>query len=92
MDELLELLTLAQTGKLARKIPILLYGPEFWNEVINFDALVRHGMIDGDDLGLFQFADDPATALRILQAELASTSGEAVPAFARSRTNPIPED
>src|SRR4029077_8781690 len=70
MDELLELLTLAQTGKLARRIPILLYGAEFWNEVIDFDALVRHGMIDADDLRLFQFADDPATALRILQAEL----------------------
>jgi uncharacterized protein (TIGR00730 family) len=92
MDELLELLTLAQTGKLARKIPILLYGPEFWNEVINFDALVRHGMIDGDDLRLFQFADDPATALRILQAELERAPAEDMPAIARSRTDAVPED
>ena len=92
MDELLELLTLAQTGKLARKIPILLYGSGFWNEVINFDALVRHGMVDGDDLRLFQFADDPATALRILQAELAGTPAEDMPAIARSRTDVLPED
>jgi uncharacterized protein (TIGR00730 family) len=92
MDELLELLTLAQTGKLARRIPILLYGSEFWNEIINFDALVRHGMIDGDDLRLLQFADDPATALRILQAELESAPAEEMPAFARSRTGAIPEN
>jgi hypothetical protein len=92
MDELLELLTLAQTGKLARKIPILLYGPEFWNEVINFDALVRHGMIDDADLRLLRFADDPATALRILQAELESAPAEDMPAFAHSRTTPILED
>ena len=92
MDELLELLTLAQTGKLARKIPILLYGPEFWNEVVNFDALVRHGMIDADDLRLFRYADDPATALRILQAELEGTTAEDIPAIARSRTTRIPYD
>ena len=92
MDELLELLTLAQTGKLARRIPILLYGPEFWNEVVNFDALVRHGMIDGEDLGLFQFANEPASALRILQSELESAPAEDMPAIARSRTNPVPDD
>ena len=92
MDELLELLTLAQTGKLARKIPIVLYGPGFWNEVISFDALVRHGMIDDADRRLFQFADDPATALGILQAELAGAPAEDIPAIARSRTNPIPYD
>jgi len=92
MDELLEVLTLAQTGKLARRIPILLYGPEFWNEVVNFDALVRHGMIDADDLRLFQFADDPETAMRILKAELESVPADEMPAIAHSRTNPIPYD
>ena len=92
MDELLDLLTLAQTGKLARRIPILLYGPEYWNEVVNFEALVRHGMIDADDLRLFSFADDPRTALAMLQAELSSTTAEDMPAFAHSRTNPIPYD
>jgi uncharacterized protein (TIGR00730 family) len=92
MDELLEVLTLAQTGKLARRIPILLYGPEFWNEIVNFDALVRHGMVDADDLRLFSFADDPRTALAMLQAELSSTTAEDMPAFAHSRTNPIPYD
>ena len=37
----------------------MLYGSQFWKEVINFDALVRHGMISPEDLNLFQFADDP---------------------------------
>ena len=67
LDELSELLTLAQTEKLAKKIVIVLYGSSFWKEVLNFDALVRHGMISESDLGLFRFADDPETALGILK-------------------------
>ena len=67
LDELCEILTLAQTEKIARRIPVVLYGSQYWNEIINFPALVRHGMISPGDLGLFQFADDPQTALRLLQ-------------------------
>ncbi len=88
LDEMTELLTLVQTGKLDRRIPILLYGSSYWNEIINFDALVRHDMISAEDLGLFQFADDPATALGLLQAGLAPEPAAAMPAFARSRTPP----
>ncbi|MEO8305957.1 MAG: TIGR00730 family Rossman fold protein [Betaproteobacteria bacterium] len=86
MDEMLEVLTLAQTGKLARRIPILVYGPDYWNEVIDFDALLRHGMIGAGDLELFRFADDPATALDILKAELSMAPDATLPDFARSRT------
>src|SRR6476469_4581810 len=68
LDELTEILTLMQTRKISRHIPVVLYGSSYWNEIINFDALVRHGMIDREDLALFQFADDPASALGILQA------------------------
>ena len=67
LDELFEILTLAQTQKLERPIPVVLYGPDYWNEIINFEALVRHGMIDREDLALFDFADDPAPALTLLQ-------------------------
>lgn len=87
LDELTEILTLAQTRKLDRKIPVLLYGSIYWNEVINFDALVRHGMIAAEDLRLFQYADDPATALALLQAGLAPEPEDTAPAFARSRTS-----
>jgi uncharacterized protein (TIGR00730 family) len=86
LDELTEILTLAQTRKLARPIPVLLYGRTYWNEIIHFDALVRHGMISPDDLKLFQYADDPPTALGLLQASLATAPEEASPAFAHSRT------
>jgi uncharacterized protein (TIGR00730 family) len=86
LDELMEMLTLAQTGKLERRVPVLLYGSSYWKEIIDFEALVRHGMIDQKDLQLFQYADDPATALRLLQAGLELVPEEAAPAFARSRT------
>ena len=70
LDELSEILTLAQTKKLESKILIVLYGSEFWNEVINFKALVKHGMISESDLSLFRFADTPETALDILKEGL----------------------
>jgi uncharacterized protein (TIGR00730 family) len=85
LDELTEILTLMQTKKLDRQIPVVLYGSSYWNEIINFDALVRHGMISRDDLALFQFADDPAAALGLLQAGIAADLEEATPAIARSR-------
>ncbi|HXE51018.1 MAG TPA: TIGR00730 family Rossman fold protein [Ramlibacter sp.] len=86
LDELTEILTLMQTGKLERRIPVVLYGSSYWNEVINFEALVRHGMIERADLALFRFADDPATALGLLQAGIAAEFDEATPAIAHSQT------
>jgi uncharacterized protein (TIGR00730 family) len=70
LDELMEILTLTQTQKLNKKIIIVLYGSEFWKEVINFDALIRHGTISESDLELFHYADDPETAFQILESEL----------------------
>ena len=87
LDELTEILTLAQTRKLERRIHVLLYGSNYWKEIINFDALLRHGMISREDLALFQYADDPATALSLLQAALAVEAAEPAPAFAHSRTH-----
>ena len=84
LDELTEMLTLSQTRKLDRKMTILLYGSSYWNEIINFDALVRHGVIAREDLALFRFVDDPATALQILQANLALEVETSTPAFAKS--------
>jgi uncharacterized protein (TIGR00730 family) len=87
LDELMEVLMLSQTRKLDRRIVILLYGSAYWREIVDFEALVRHGMISADDLRLFQFVDDPATALQVLQRELAPEAGAATPAFARSVTS-----
>jgi hypothetical protein len=86
LDELTEILTLAQTHKLERPIPVLLYGSSYWREVINFEALVRHGMIDRNDLELFRYADDPQTALALLQNELQAESARVSPNFAHSMT------
>ncbi len=89
MDELMELLTLTQTQKLAKKMTILLYGSEYWKEIINFDALVRHGMISPEDLKLFQYADDVPTAFAILKEGLMLYAQQPetpeMPAIAKSR-------
>ena len=87
-DELFEMLTLAQTRKLDRNMLILLYGSTYWKEVINFEALVRHGVIGEEDLKLFSFVDEPREALERLQSGIAlePSSGEGPrPAFAKSR-------
>jgi uncharacterized protein (TIGR00730 family) len=67
LDELSELLTLMQTKKLDKKMLILLYGSDFWKQVIDFEALADFGMISRSDLDLFEWADDPASALKIIQ-------------------------
>jgi hypothetical protein len=72
LDELMEILTLVQTHKLSRDIPVILYGASYWKEIVNFEALRRHGMIDGADLELFQFADEPAAAFAIIKDRLAA--------------------
>ncbi|HWG77895.1 MAG TPA: TIGR00730 family Rossman fold protein [Steroidobacteraceae bacterium] len=90
LDELTEILTLSQTRKLEPRIPVLLYGSPYWREIINFEALARHGMIDAADLQLFQFVDEPGKALAVLQAQLPSASVESTPGFAHSRTRSTP--
>ena len=88
LDEVMEILTLCQTGKIERKPPILLYGPSYWNEVVNFEAMVRHGMIAREDLDLFHLVDDPASALALLQQYLTVDALAATPSFARSVSPP----
>ena len=86
LDELTEILTLAQTCKLERSIAVIVYGSSYWREIINFEALVRHGMIERKDLELFQYADDPAQALALLQSALPAEPERSSPGFAHSRT------
>lgn len=70
MDEMFELLTLAQTNKLAKKMTIIVYGSEYWKSVLNFEVLAEKGAISAKDLGIFQFADTPEEAFQLLQAGL----------------------
>ena len=67
LDELFETMTLVQTGK-SRKRPILLFGREFWQRLIDFDFLVETGMIGANDLGLFRFVESAEEAWEVLAA------------------------
>jgi uncharacterized protein (TIGR00730 family) len=70
LDEFFEILTLAQTQKLESKIVLVLYGAEYWRDVLNFDALIKHGTISPEDVHLFSIVDDPEAAFTVLQEGL----------------------
>lgn len=70
LDELFELLTLVQTGKTKKEMPIVVYGSEYWKEVLNFDALKKWGTVSPEDLSLFSFFDDVDEAFEYLRDEL----------------------
>jgi predicted Rossmann-fold nucleotide-binding protein len=70
LDEMFEILTLAQTQKLAKKITVVIYGSDYWKRVFNLDALVDTGAISPKDIELFQFADTPEQAFEILRKGL----------------------
>ena len=67
LDELFEILTLAQTEKLAKKIIVLIYGREYWNRVLNLDVLVDSGTISPEDKDLFCFVDTPEEGFEMLR-------------------------
>ena len=70
LDELFEIMTLRQTGRMRKHLAIVLFGREYWDEVIDFDALVRHRTIDGDDLRLFHRTDSVDEAFEIVTQHL----------------------
>ncbi|HWX54203.1 MAG TPA: TIGR00730 family Rossman fold protein [Verrucomicrobiae bacterium] len=70
LDELFEILTLAQTHKLAKKIPVIIYGKAYWGRVLNFEALVDAGAIAPGDLNGFTLVDTPEEAFEVLKAGL----------------------
>ena len=90
-DELFEILTLVQTDKLSKKIGVILYGREFWDEVIDFKPFAEWGAIAEQDIDLIRFADTPLEAFEQLRTHLTShidppTSQEAAaPGIARTR-------
>jgi uncharacterized protein (TIGR00730 family) len=62
MDELFELLTLRQTGKMTKALPVVLYDRKFWNDTIKFENFVTTKLISPGDLDLFSYADTPEEA------------------------------
>ena len=83
-DEMFELLTLIQTGKV-KPMPILLFGREFWDRVINFEALVEEGVISPDDLDLFHWCENAEEAWDFVCRHLCRTSGDAAPGARTAR-------
>ena len=67
IDELFEILTLAQTDKLAKKILVVIYGSEYWHRIMNFQAFVDAGTVAPQDLNLFKFVDSPEDAFNFLR-------------------------
>jgi len=90
-DELFEILTLVQTDKLSKRIGVILYGREFWDEVIDFKPFAEWGAIAEQDLDLLRFAETPAEAFELLRVQLTdhiepATSQEAkAPGLAKTR-------
>jgi len=93
MDELFEILTLAQTEKLAKKILVIIYGSEYWNKIINFQAFVDAGAVSPQDLDLFKIVDNPHEAFEFLRDGLTKyhlggtpkKHGEILPEIAKTR-------
>jgi uncharacterized protein (TIGR00730 family) len=70
LDEMFEILTLVQTEKLAKKITVIIYGPEYWKKVFDLEVLVDTGAISPKDIELFQYAETPEEAFEILRQGL----------------------
>jgi uncharacterized protein (TIGR00730 family) len=74
LDELFEILTLVQTGKTRKRMPIVLFGTDYWDEVINFDALVKYGTIGPGDLDLFHRTNSVDEAYAMITRGLAKNA------------------
>jgi hypothetical protein len=88
LDEMFEILTLAQTQKLAKRITVVIYGSEYWKKVFHLDVLVETGAISPKDIDLIQFADTPEQAFELLRRGLTENYLAAELAEAASGTHP----
>ena len=95
IDEMFEVLTLAQTQKLSSKLTVIIYGSAYWKSVLNFELLAAKGAIARKDLALMQWADTPEQAFELLKAGLdrhldTPGRGDSEPQRAYTPNNPAP--
>jgi uncharacterized protein (TIGR00730 family) len=86
LDELFETLTLVQTGKIKRKLPILLFGSDYWSKVLSLEAMAEYGTISPEDLSLLHVVDTVDEAFVWLVQALESTDSDATPGVAPPRS------
>lgn len=86
LDEMFEILTLSQTRKLSKKLSVILYGTEYWDQILNLDPMLEWGAISKDDLNLLTRVDTPEAAFEKLQEHL--LTHHIVPATAQEATAP----
>ena len=70
MDELMEVITLSQTKKVEKPLKIIMYGESYWREIVDFDALIEHGMISAPDMKLFDFSSTVDDAFEKITAHV----------------------
>ena len=92
LDEMFEILTLAQTHKMEKQLTVIVYGSTYWKSVLNFDLLAAKGAIALKDLSLIQFADTPEEAFALLQAGLEVHIHATTPPLPERRSSQIPNE
>jgi hypothetical protein len=70
LDELFEILTLIQTHKIRKHLPVILFGTSYWDQVIDFDVLARYGMVDSADVAIFHRTDSVEDAFELVTSSL----------------------
>ncbi|MDP7100733.1 MAG: LOG family protein [Rhodospirillales bacterium] len=74
LDELFEVMTLDQTGKLTKPVKIVLYGENYWKDIINFEALAKYGTVSLDDLDMMYITDNVDEAFDYITSELSENA------------------
>ena len=74
LDEMFEILTLMKTKKITKRLPVVLFGKKYWREVINFEALLKYGMIGAEEMKIFMITDSVEEAFLYITGQLSEVA------------------